>query len=552
MKIVVFVWSGIVFLLISCAFVFAYEPLLVNNLMVSETVGSCEAGRVFFLRSGYCTSTGYPNEFDVCTRYEDEGKTRDYEDHWVGTVTGLNWPANEANAQYNTLPYEQAMDRPADPDEPCINHVKFVQGTGAFKRKGFSYFVYDMTDKRGCQVVSATLRFKASPWYSEAAQNGNATVHIGLYDMDHTCENLTNDGKRTCFGNLVNDPANNPLQVQFPHSWTDYKHYAMDVKDSVQADLTDVGGSGYVGFMIGSRNFGENDIDYAPGMRNFGITEVVLEVELGPCVALPTVSNVNPASGPASGGTGVTITGTNFVDGATVTFGGVSGTGVTFQNAGTLTATTPSHAAGPVDVSVINPDGGSGALTDGFRYNALPTVTGVNPASGVVSGGTVVTITGTNFVDGATVTFGGVSGTGVTFQNASTLTATTPSHAAGQVDVTVTNPDGSSAVLNDGFVYNQTNNRLYVSIGGNCHDKTPCYNSIRDAMNDAETGDIILIAEGTYDELITLDKSISVTLQGGWDSSFKPTTRKTILNNAPKVSGGGALTLQELTVSPPE
>ena len=268
--------------------------------------------------------------------------------------------------------------------------------------------------------------------------------------------------------------------------------------------------------------------------------------------ALPTVTTVNPASGVVSGGTVVTITGTNFVDGATVTFGGVSGTGVTFQNAGTLTATTPSHAAGQVDVTVTNPDGGIGALTDGFRYNALPTVTVVNPASGVVSGGTVVTITGTNFVDGATVTFGGVSGTGVSFQNASTLTATTPSHAAGQVDVTVTNPDGSSAVLNDGFVYNQTNNRLYVSIGGNCHDKTPCYNSIRDAMNDAETGDIILIAEGTYDELITLDKSISVTLQGGWDSSFKPTTRKTILNNAPKVSGGGALTLQELTVSPPE
>src|SRR5262249_38741330 len=36
---------------------------------------------------------------------------------------------------------------------------------------------------------------------------------------------------------------------------------------------------------------------------------------------LPTVSNVSPNSGPTTGGTAVTITGTNFATGATVTFG---------------------------------------------------------------------------------------------------------------------------------------------------------------------------------------------------------------------------------------
>ena len=365
-----FVW-GIFFLLISSTTAFAYEPGLVNNLMVSETVGSCEAGRVFFLRTGYCVQEPYPDEFDVCTRYQDEGKTKDYHDHWVGTVTGVNWPANEPDAQYDTLPYAQAMDRPADP-EPCINHVRFAQGASAFKQKGFSYFVYDMTDKRGCQVVSATLRFKASPWYSEAAQNGDVTVYIGLYDMVHACENLTNDGKRNCFGNLVNDAANNPLQIQFPHSWNDYEHFAIDVKDSVQTDLTDAGANGYVGFMIGSRNFGVHDIDHAPGMRNFGITEVILEVELGPCSALPTVTNVNPASGPVAGGTAVTITGTNFANGATVTFGGIAATGVTVQSSTTIAATTPAHAAGQVDITVTNPDSQSGTLASGFRYGEAP------------------------------------------------------------------------------------------------------------------------------------------------------------------------------------
>ncbi|HEY33294.1 MAG TPA: hypothetical protein G4O10_09370, partial [Dehalococcoidia bacterium] len=41
----------------------------------------------------------------------------------------------------------------------------------------------------------------------------------------------------------------------------------------------------------------------------------------------PTVTSISPTSGPAAGGTSVTITGTNFVNGATVTIGGASATG---------------------------------------------------------------------------------------------------------------------------------------------------------------------------------------------------------------------------------
>jgi|GEM_PF-6242607 len=468
-----FLFWGIVSLVMAASSALAYEPELVNNLMVSETVGSCEADRVFFAGTNRAP---YPDEFDVCDRYQDEGKSLDYggpgpEDpqHWVGSVTGINWPSGMADAQYAILPYGQGMDRPADPEEPPINTVRFVQGASDFKRKSFSYFIYDMTDKRGCEVISARLRFKTSPWYSSSAQTGNVTVYVGLYDMDHACENLTNDGKRGCFGNLVN-AANNPLQIQFPHSWTDYEYFEIDVTESVQADLYDADASGYVGFLIGSQGFGEHDIDYAPGVRNLGMTAFILEVELGPCAAPPTVTNVNPSSGPVAGGTAVTITGTNFVNGATVTFGGTAATGVVFQSATSITAVTPAHAAGQVDVTVTNPDTQSGTLTNGFRYESAappPTVTNVNPSSGPVAGGTAVTITGTNFlgepaatVEGrnfgqaeTTVTFGGIPATGVTVLNSTTITAVTPAHAAGQVDVTVTNPDTQSGTLANSFNY---------------------------------------------------------------------------------------------------
>ena len=167
----------------------------------------------------------------------------------------------------------------------------------------------------------------------------------------------------------------------------------------------------------------------------------------------PTVSSVSPNNGPVAGGTGVTITGTDFVTGATVTLGGTAATNVVVTNSTTLTATTPAHAAGAVAVTVTNPDTQSGSLASGFTYNAAPTVSSVSPNNGPAAGGTGVTITGTDFVTGATVTLGGTAATNVVVTNSTTLTATTPAHAAGAVTVTVTNPDTQSGSLASGFTY---------------------------------------------------------------------------------------------------
>ena len=62
----------------------------------------------------------------------------------------------------------------------------------------------------------------------------------------------------------------------------------------------------------------------------------------------PTVTSISPASGTANGGTPVTITGVNFLAGATVSLGGVGTTGVTVQSSSSITATTAAHAAGVV------------------------------------------------------------------------------------------------------------------------------------------------------------------------------------------------------------
>ena len=167
----------------------------------------------------------------------------------------------------------------------------------------------------------------------------------------------------------------------------------------------------------------------------------------------PTVASVSPTSGPTGGGTSVTITGTDFVSGATVTFGGAAATGVTFNSATSITATTPSGAAGQADVVITNPDNQTIMLASAYTYVLPPTVASVSPTSGPTGGGTSVTITGTDFVSGATVTFGGAAATGVTFNSATSITATTPSGAAGQADVVITNPDNQTIMLASAYTY---------------------------------------------------------------------------------------------------
>jgi len=82
------------------------------------------------------------------------------------------------------------------------------------------------------------------------------------------------------------------------------------------------------------------------------------------------VTGVSPNTGSTLGTPLVTIRGTGFdarEGGPWVTFEGAAVT-VTFLNSTTITATAPAHAAGTVDVVVMNPDGQSARLTQAFTY----------------------------------------------------------------------------------------------------------------------------------------------------------------------------------------
>lgn len=77
---------------------------------------------------------------------------------------------------------------------------------------------------------------------------------------------------------------------------------------------------------------------------------------------------------------------------------------------------------------------------------ALPVIASISPATGPIAGGTIVTLTGTGFTGATAVNFGTTAGTDLSVAGDTTLTVTSPPLPAGQVDITVVTPAGTSVI----------------------------------------------------------------------------------------------------------
>ena len=184
----------------------------------------------------------------------------------------------------------------------------------------------------------------------------------------------------------------------------------------------------------------------------------------------PTVTRINPVSG--NSGTSVSIgnlTGTGFVSGASVRLSRSGSSDLFAQNVNVLDATNLTctfvlpggTASGAWDVIVRNTDSQSGTLSNGFTVtNPGPAVTGVTPATAYT--GTSVTITnlaGAGFMNGATVKLNSTSDpTGITAsdvvvitQNQISCTFDLTGAPLGTRNIVVTNTDGKTGILPNGF-----------------------------------------------------------------------------------------------------
>ncbi len=118
----------------------------------------------------------------------------------------------------------------------------------------------------------------------------------------------------------------------------------------------------------------------------FAVVSPVSPVSSGGGVAVsqaPTVSGVSPASGPAAGGTSVTVSGTGFTGATAVDFGTTPAASFTVVSDSEITAVSPA-GTGTVDVTVTTSSGTSATSSaDQFTYTAVtppapPTFTDVS------------------------------------------------------------------------------------------------------------------------------------------------------------------------------
>jgi hypothetical protein len=157
------------------------------------------------------------------------------------------------------------------------------------------------------------------------------------------------------------------------------------------AQFSGVVGNGVNGYVLQSS--GDGDMEWVSNITPPAITSLSYP---GSATAADT-----------AGGETITITGTGFVTGVTVTVGGTAAPAVSFVSATTLTITTPAKAAGDYDVVVANTDTGSATFINGISYNGIPAwSTSAGSLGTFASAETISTITlAATEPDGGTITF---------------------------------------------------------------------------------------------------------------------------------------------------
>ncbi len=252
----------------------------------------------------------------------------------------------------------------------------------------------------------------------------------------------------------------------------------------------------------------------------------------------------------ASSGTATTTSASELIFGAGTTAGiGYTAPGAGFTTRiiniyGSLAEDETVLAAGSYAATASNSGGYWVMQMATFKASAsspAPTVTSISPTSGSINGGTSVTITGTNFAAGASVKFGGTLATVVTVVNSTTIAATTPAHAAGAVNVVVTNPDGLSGTLTNGYTYTDAGTISFVQADSGPSTIKTGETSVAVAYSNAQTaGNLNVVAVGWGDTTSAIS-SVTDTKGNTYTRAVGPTSNNGLqqaIYYAKNIAGG--------------
>ena len=167
---------------------------------------------------------------------------------------------------------------------------------------------------------------------------------------------------------------------------------------------------------------------------------------------VPSIIGISPPVGPTTGGQTVELSGAGLDSTMTVKFDGVAATAVACSSPSSCTIQSP---AGTGWVHITATLSGSTSVATPwnlYTYEVFPSVSGISPSTGQVTGGVGVIVTGTNFSTapgGTTFNFGTLAPTGVTCSSTQcTMTAPVRDSTAGFLQVLVTATVSGNASIN--------------------------------------------------------------------------------------------------------
>ena len=122
-------------------------------------------------------------------------------------------------------------------------------------------------------------------------------------------------------------------------------------------------------------------------------------------------------------------------------------------------------------------------------------------------------------------------------------------------DIWGTSDTNVFAVASSGTILNYCPT-IFVSSDGNCGTTIPCYSRIQDAIDNATTGAVILVKQGTYPESIRLGSAKTLFVKGGYNSTYdQQTANMTFIQGVGQTTiqaPTGSLKLEMLTIKSPQ
>jgi IPT/TIG domain len=385
-------------------------------------------------------SGGSQNVDSVATQYTDEaGEPASYDSHFGGAILDTTpYPTSgcvaapvcltDAQIQSEIKSYVKAHKLPQD-----LGHEYFLLTPPGVES------CFDTTSKE-CSAGTATAAFCA--YHSAISAGGGNIIYandpyvVGIEGCD-TEEHPNNSPSDAALLGGLSHEHNESITDPELNAWFGPEGNENGDKCRTFVDSTEYGtalgtapdGSRYNQLINGAEYF------YQQEWSNEG-SGCLQRLAIGG--KSPTVKKLAPKKGATSGGTSVTITGTGFSGATAVSFGGTAAASFKVDSASSITAVSPGHSSGTVDVTVTTPGGTSAIVSkDRFKYGA-PSVTAVSPNAGPTAGGTAVTITGSGFAlgSGTSFNFGKAAASSVNCTSASSCTAVSPAAGkAGTVDV---------------------------------------------------------------------------------------------------------------------